>query len=257
MTVDAELRAQFCAEKRPFGLRIGDFAPPRERAELELAPAPHRFDQRGIGMVDEIGKRRLFGVFFTHEQQWNIRRQERQPGRKLEIFQRNAGAQAIAKAAIADLIVVLCKDDKTAGRNVARGAPVAPSTKFGILAGVDEAFAIGFQQLIKLAVVAVVPVELSGQERAETVVKIVVPLSIEAVSTALALAHQTRIVVGTLGDQINLPVEPRRFPFHRLRQLFDESDWRTIHDRVYGIDSKRVHVKLADPLERVLNEKIS
>src|SRR5689334_22103001 len=130
-------------------------------------------------MVDEIGKRRLFGVFFTHEQQWNIRREEGQSGRKLEIFQRDAAAQAIAKAAIADLIVILCEDDKTAGRNIARAAPVAASAKFGILAGVDEAFAIGFQQLRKLAVIAVVPVALSGQERAQAVVKIVVPLSIQ------------------------------------------------------------------------------
>src|SRR6185503_9424491 len=66
-----ELRAKFGTKKSRFRLRIGNFALPGEGAELLAAAAPDRFDQLGIGMIDEVEKRSIFGVFFTHKEQRN------------------------------------------------------------------------------------------------------------------------------------------------------------------------------------------
>src|ERR1044071_5347176 len=134
---------------------------------------------------------------------------------------------------------------------------MAAPTKFGILAGIDEAFAIGFRQLAEVAVVPVITLEITRQQRAQRVMKIVVPLPIECISAALALLYQTRIVIGALRNEIDLAVEPQRFPFHRLDQLFDKGNRRMIENGVHGIEPERVDMKLADPLERILNEIVA
>src|ERR1044071_9996979 len=99
--------------------------------------------------------------------------------------------------------MVLREHNEAPGRNIARAAAMAASAKFGILAGIDEPVAIGFRQLTEIAVISVVALKLTGQQCAQAVMKVVIPQGIQAVSAALALAYQTRIVVGALGDQID------------------------------------------------------
>ena len=44
---------------------------------------------------------------------------------------------------------------------------------------------------------------------------------------------------------------------HRIAQFFEKSDRRMVENRVHGVEPERIDVKLADPVKRVLNEKVS
>src|SRR5579862_29402 len=54
--------SQFAARKSLLALRINGFTLPAERAELVGAPLAYGFDQRRVGVADEIEERRLLAV---------------------------------------------------------------------------------------------------------------------------------------------------------------------------------------------------
>src|SRR5262249_39287041 len=148
----AQLEIQLRALKSRLVLGVGRLL---GRFELFASSFPHRVDQPGIAVADEVRKRRALAVFLAHEKKRNVRRQQYSPGGELGRFEAREMDQALAAHPIADLIVVLREDDEAFSRNVARGATVAPLAERREFAGIDKALAKGLCHLIEPAVVLV------------------------------------------------------------------------------------------------------
>ncbi len=130
--------------------------------------------------------------------------------------------------------------------------------KRGILAGIDESFAISFNELREFAVVSVVAAALAGKQRAQAMMKIVVPLARRGRSRrARAARTQARVVVGAFGDQKNFAVEPLRRSMNLIGQFFEKSNRRMIENRVHRVEPQRIDMTIDDPVKRVLNEIFS
>ena len=63
-------------------------------------------------MAHEIRKGVRLAVLLPHEDERDVRRQQQQRGGEPELVGRDHGRQAVANGAIADLIVVLNRDDE-------------------------------------------------------------------------------------------------------------------------------------------------
>src|SRR5262249_6383123 len=60
---------QFGLQEGVFSLRIRWFAFPTEIGELLFSALPYGFDQLGVGVADEVLKRRHLSILIAHEQQ--------------------------------------------------------------------------------------------------------------------------------------------------------------------------------------------
>jgi len=96
---------------------------------------------------------------------------------------------------------------------------------------------------------------LARQHRVEGVVKIIVPMSVQGITTPLTRPQEPRIVAVALGDQHQAPPQ---FRFQRpdfQSQLRDERLRRIIYDGVQGIEAKTVKMIIAQPHKGVVAEK--
>jgi hypothetical protein len=53
-----------------------------------------------------------FAIFFAHEQQRDIGRQQNGGGGQFQLFEREVGRQPVSQGAIADLVMILSEDDE-------------------------------------------------------------------------------------------------------------------------------------------------
>src|SRR4030042_1096070 len=70
----------------------------------------------------------------------------------------------------------------------------------GILTTVDEPFTKGFPHLVKVSKVFIVPVPFSRQKRVKAMMKIVVPLGVEAISAFLRKIDDPDIIEIAFGN---------------------------------------------------------
>ena len=93
------------------GVGIRNFFPP-EGLEFGQSAFANRFDQSLVPMIDEIMKRSMFSVFFTHEEKRDGRRKKYGSGQNLLCRMGYKGGESISLRAIAYLIMILGKYDK-------------------------------------------------------------------------------------------------------------------------------------------------
>src|SRR6516164_5838618 len=91
--------------------------------------------------------------------------------------------------------------------DVGRTTAEAAAAKGGILAGVDVAFAIGFGQVAEFSVVLIVAPAVAGEQRAQRVMKAIIPLRVHSDAAKFDGAEQARIVAIGLREQVNGAVE--------------------------------------------------
>ncbi len=157
--------------------------------------------------------------------------------------------------AVPDLVVVLGADDE-ALRGEPRGrAPVPPISRGRVLALEGPAVAIGAREGLDRAEALVVGVALPGEERVERVVEVVAPDGVEAEAAERPLPHEAGVVGVALGDHVDRTAERRRLGVDGSRELLEERPGRSVHERVDGVEPEAVHVKVADPVEGVLEEE--
>ena len=123
------------------GLGIGYRALPAEDGELPAAPFPNRLDQDGISVAHEVQERIAVGVLLAHEEERDVRREQKYSGRQTHTRRLDQRRQALPGGTVADLIVVLHADDEPVAGHVFRGMPVAPAPIGRIAAVVDVASA--------------------------------------------------------------------------------------------------------------------
>ena len=93
-------------------MRIRWFARPFESRKFVHSPAPHGFDQSGIGVIDEIQERGSFAVLVAHEYQRNVWRQQHQRLSNFERLEGDEMTEALSEHPVADLIVICRIDDE-------------------------------------------------------------------------------------------------------------------------------------------------
>src|SRR6266850_480939 len=167
-------------------LWIGWFSLPGEAGELLAPSPPHRVDKLWIEMADEILKRRDFAVFLSHEQKRDERGQQDGAGGQLESFQRDQLTQALTEHAVAHLIVILRKDHELLRWHVTGGMAVPPPAIRRIVASIHESLAKRLSQVFKLPEILIIAAPIIGEQDAQGVVKIVIPLGIEPIAPELA-----------------------------------------------------------------------
>ena len=104
-----------------------------------------------------------------------------------------------------------------------------------------------FGQVGQAPEVLIITVLLAGEYRMEGVVKVLVPLGVDPVSSHLSGTHNTRIVEVALGDEYQIPGQIGFQFLYLSGELFQEMDSRTVNDSMNGIDAQTVHMVVTKP----------
>src|SRR5690349_11046792 len=101
--------------------------------------------------------------------------------------------------------MVLRKDDEFDRRNLARGISVPALAVDGIPARINKTFGKSLRHMLKAAEVGIVTLAFFRQQGVQRMMKVVVPLRVEAVTAKFLWANQPGIVEGAFGNRINTP----------------------------------------------------
>src|SRR5262245_35670911 len=108
--------------------------------------------------------------------------------------------------------MVLGADDVLAGVSKTSGAAVTAPPVEGVLARIDEALAEGLCQMLDPAEVLVISQPLPCDQGVERMMKIVVPLRVEASASEFAWEQEAGVVQVAFRDQIEPPIHPFGLP---------------------------------------------
>ncbi len=101
----------------------------------------------------------------------------------------------------------------------------------------------------------VVPRALAGERDVHRVMKVIGPLRVHRITALLDGTEQPRIVQVALGDHLDEAAELERRAFHAFRERLGEMHRAEVVDAVNGVEPKRIHVELAHPVARVLDDE--
>ena len=166
-------------------------------------------------------------------------------------------AETLAGGTIANLIVVLRVRDEARSRQVARVASDGTFPMPRVLTCVHECLEQRCTNLVRAAEVLVITLLLTGEQGVQRVVKIVVPLRIQAVPSPLALAHEARVIAVALGDHPEVAAELGRQLIHARGDRLEDVQGRGIDDRVHRVEAQPVERILAQPHLRVVQHEAS
>ena len=186
-------------------------------------------------MTGEVLKGGGLAVLLPHKEQRYERRKDHGSGGELQSFKFYQATQTVTAQAIANLIVILRKDHESGGRNVARGVAVPSLPVGGKCTRVSETFSEGFSQMVELTKVAVISGLFSCQQGVESMMKVIVPLSVESITTCFRGTDHARVVEVTLGDHIDPAANALRLPMHGARELSEKGLRAKIDDAIEGI----------------------
>ncbi len=241
-------------QERALILRIRWLIGPPEGGEFLPASSPHRFNEVGIGVADEVRKGRRLSVLLPHEEERNEGRKQHDPSRELHPFEADKLTQPFAPHPVSHLVVVLRKDHEHMRRDIPRGISVPTVAIGGVLARIDEPLAKGLDEIPEAPEILVISRLVFRQERMEGMVEVVIPLGVQAVSPKFPRADNARIIEVALGDDVDLPIEPLRLLVYGRGQLQKRMGGE-IQDAVDCIDPQGIDMKLRHPVQGILDEK--
>ncbi|MCY1420294.1 hypothetical protein D9M71_359090 [compost metagenome] len=225
-------------------LRVGEGL---ETGELGAAAIAHGLRQLAM-VAGEKQERFARGPFITHEQQGNHGREQQQGGRGAQGLRRAQLAQALTQGAVADLVMVLQKQNERRRRQVRAGFSSWHAPGVG-LPLVDEALAQAACQLLDGAVleVLVVTLALTGQEYVQDIVAIVVPLPVES------LFQQVCLIVFVLQDQPDLSIrfDSLTYPVCQVRAK------GRVGNGVHGVQAQAVEPIVQQPHQGIVDKEVS
>ncbi|MDR8969313.1 hypothetical protein FEP58_05702 [Burkholderia multivorans] len=201
----------------------------RKRGEFAAAALAYGVGERAAIVGEELERLRA-AVFFAHEQQRDLRRQQQQRGQRAQRVVVRERAQPLAERAIADLVVVLQERHERGRRQLrarlAARCAVVQRRRFAL---VRESFAERAREMTqrRVRIRAVVAVALAGQQHVRAVVEVVVPLRVEAVRP-----EQARGIAFVLEHQMHVALACGRA--HAPRELAQP---RVVVDRVRRVDA--------------------
>src|SRR5690606_18859143 len=89
------------------------------------------------------------------------------------------------------------------------------------------------------------------------VMKLVVPLRIEALPASFRRLHHARIIGVTFGDYHQLASQPHTQSRHLRRQLLQKCKGRGIYEAVRSVHPESIHAVVAQPHQGVIDEEAS
>ena len=207
-------------------------------------------------MIGEEHEARGRGELLAHEQHRRLRAEQRQRHQRSIAARRGIGVRALAEKRIADLVMVLQKDDRRFRRQSGRGLTARLLLPRVALTLIEKAAAHARDELLRATgVVAEVPVARAGQGDLRGVMEVVVPHRVETEAAALGrqqLLRVLRLVLGDHDDRARL----RRFACD-LGELLENVRLAVVEDRLRRVQAQAVEVKLAQPIARVAQNEIA
>jgi hypothetical protein len=131
---------------------------------------------------------------------------------------------------------------------------VTAPTVLGILTRIYEAFAKGLDKVLDVAEVLIVSCSLPSQQGVNAVVKVIIPLRIETVSSEIHMPNETGVLKVALRNEIDSSVQPLCFVVHCHGEFLQKRLGGSIHDTVDGVDSESIDVELGYPRKSVFDE---
>jgi len=153
--------------------------------------------------------------------------------------------------------VILGEYDKLSGGKVFRGTSVSPPPIGRILTRVNEAFLKGLDHLADVPEILVISVSFLCEERVEAVVKIVIPLSIQAISSLSRGVDDANIVQIALCDHCDLAAQILRLALNPLPDVQQDVSGAEVKDSVNGVYSDAVQMIFGYPVKGVIGDKPS
>src|SRR5579859_4742134 len=204
---------QLRSQESLFGFGTRNRIPCAIRGVFAAPPLRHCASQLGIVVISKVKERRRRRILFPLKDHGNKRSSENQRCRELCLANTGNRIKPVAKPAIAYLIVILYVSKKSMRAQTFYRPSMNASPVLGILTviNIDRRKRLG--QLRERSKIAIVAAPLASEKGEKRVMKVVAPLSIDAVSasrTALAItasnigSHDTRIIQIALGDQHEL-----------------------------------------------------
>src|SRR5687768_7874084 len=126
-----------------------------------------------------------------------------------------------------------------------------------VLSAMDIPLTERLGQLLDVTIVLVVAAAVTGEDDAQGMVEVVIPLGVEAESSELTRTNDAGIIEGALGDAIDPPVELLGARPERQAQFLKEGLSRVIEDGMDGVKAQRVDLELRDPEQGVVDEEAS
>ncbi len=224
-------------------------------------------------MVGEELPGGLRTVLLTHEEHRRVRRRQQQRRRAGQPVDADELRQALARRAVADLIVRLQGRDKAPTRRSfgIDGAAVAALAEARVRAVVEERRRVHLGEGCGGREVLVVALRLAGEQHVQGVVDVVGPLPAQPEAGAATVGDREsaltrarfartrrdggRVVAVGLGDDDDVATRLLGGEFQCGRELFEDVDGRVVGERVDGVKAERVDVELGEPHERVLDDE--
>jgi hypothetical protein len=153
------------------------------------------------------------------------------------------------------LIVILREDHELLRRYVAGGIAMPPPAIRRVVAGIHKALAKRLGQMFKLPKILIIATPIAGEQDVQGMVKIVIPLGIEAIAPELTWSDDAGIVQRTLGDDVNPPIQVLGARVQRQAEFLEKRLRGVVQDGVDGVESQGVDVELGDPEEGIVDEK--
>src|SRR5271163_5074271 len=206
-----------------------------------------------IGKKEERARR---GEFLPLEQHRNARHQQEISGHRPKPARARQRVTARSGGGIGDLIVVLQKDNKTLCRKIERGRAARLLLPLVALPLIEKAVFGGGDELARAtAVVRIVGLVMAGQCHHSTVMEVVVPQRIEAVSAPLHWARELGVLRLVLSDNKGDSAAPCRT--HLPGNSGDDMIVRSIENCLRRVEPQSVEMILVDPVARIGDEELA
>ena len=214
------------------------------------APLASALQNLLIGVGDKEGERGVRAELFAHEQHRGKRGVQQHRSLEHLLGRGEVLARAVARSAVAGLVVVGGVGHQVPRSDVGEVQLAAVRAGAVLREGVAEPVAVSqrIREDLGGAVVRVVALLLSGQQRVDPVVEVVEPVPLEPVAAALGGADQARVVLVGLADHGARHASVRSEVVADAGDFFHDGEGEAVVVGLHRVQAQPVSVELAEPL---------
>ena len=128
---------------------------------------------------------------------------------------------------------------------------MAPAAIDGISPGVYESLRECLSHVLEVAEIGVVAFPFTSQQGVNGMMKIIIPLSVQAIATKFCWPYYASVIQCTLCDDIHTPIESCSLLMDGFGKFFENIQRGVIEYGVHGIKPQRVEVIVRNPLQRI------
>src|SRR5581483_3139671 len=202
-----------------------------EARELAASAVRHCRCQITV-VVTEVEERRGGTKFFSHEQHWGRRSEQKKLHGSFYRVSRRELQDTVSECAISNLVMVLEERDEGGEREMAAGLSALTRVIFGIIALIGESLAQAAAEMLYriLRVIRVVAIGFAGEEYVNGMVNVVVPLGV--VQLRLIIGFATEIasaVVIVFKDEMDMAIAALVL-MNRISKFGEDVGSGVVHD---------------------------